>query len=316
MRERGAEAPRVLLLGDPVAHSLSPSFQNAAFEALGLESRYEVCQITAAELPGILTQLREGALLGANITLPHKEAAAKHVDRLGVVASWLGAVNTWVPTVYGVEGHNTDLSGLRRVLEERLEGRPVEHACILGAGGTARAAVVALEQLGCAQITLANRTPERAQAIAEALAPHVQAHLRACSLEALCRAGAGAWRAADLVLHTTSLGVGAAPETPAWAGALEAWAPLPWAAWAEVGAVVVDASYGRQGTPFVAAAQSRGLQATDGLDMLLYQGVDAFALWTCRTPPEEIMRQALYAAAGRPLAAATPPRDRSGAGAG
>lgn len=314
MRERVEEAPRVLLLGDPVAHSLSPSFQNAAFEALGLECRYEVCRVTAAELPGILRQLREGALLGANITLPHKEAAAEQVDRLGASASWLGAVNTWVPTVYGVEGHNTDLSGLRRVLEERLAGRPVEHACVLGAGGTARAAVVALEQLGCARITLVNRTPERAQAIAEALAPRVQADLRAVSLEALCGAGEGAWRAADLVLHTTSLGVGAAPETPAWVGALAAWSALPWAAWAEAGAVAVDASYGRHGTPFVAAAQARGLAASDGLDMLLYQGVDAFALWTSRTPPEAIMRQALYAAAGRPLA--TPPPDRSGAGAG
>lgn len=292
---------RVVLLGDPVAHSLSPAFQRAGFEALGLDLVYEPLQVSAEALPGVLAQLRSGALVGANVTLPHKEAASRLVDRLGFSAAWVGAVNTLVPTVYGIEGHNTDISGLRRTLEELLEGRRPARACVLGAGGTTRAAVVALEQLGCGVVGIANRTPGRAEALVSSLRERVRMDLQAVPLEALQQAGDGPWGAAEVVIHATSLGVGSSEGAPAWEAATAAWAELPWASWAAAGARCLDVSYGRPATPFVRCAEARGLVARDGLDMLLYQGLESFGLWTRRTPPEAVMRAALYAAAGRAL---------------
>lgn len=295
-----SRSSRVLLLGSPVSHSLSPGFQNAGFAAAGLALRYEVQETAEAELGAVVASIRRGELEGANVTVPHKRAVVPHVDRLSYAAGRVGAVNTLVRTVHGVEGHNTDVAGLRRSLQEWLGGETRgKTAVVLGAGGTTRAALVALDQLEFAHVVVVNRTAERGEALVAELRDEVLTEVSCCALEVACGASAPeAVSGADVVVHTTSLGVGTAPGESGWASAMESWGALPWKGWA--GRVrALDVCYGREGTPFCAVATREGVPCTDGLDMLLYQGVESFVLWTSTEAPEAEMRRALHEAAGR-----------------
>lgn len=293
---------RVLLLGAPVGHSLSPIFQNVGFAAAGLGCQYEVCEVSESQLGAMVAAIRRQELVGANVTVPWKQAVVAHVDRLSYTARRAGAVNTLVRTVYGVEGHNTDVAGLRRWIAESLPaGARGLSACIVGAGGTTRAAIVALDQLEFGQVAVVNRTSWRAEELVASLRSEVLAELSAWPLSSLVGEGVppALWDV-DLVLHTTSAGVGSMPDEPLWEELVASWGELPWASWRRR-ARVLDVCYGRQGTPFVATARGHGLVAKDGLDMLLYQGVESFVLWTSVQAPEAAMKSALYAAAGRTL---------------
>ncbi|MBH24471.1 MAG: shikimate dehydrogenase [Myxococcales bacterium] len=287
--------PQVWLLGMPVKHSLSPSFQNVGFRHHELPWEYTLRPVTAEALPEVLDLLREGrAVRGANVTVPHKEAVAGLVDELGPDARLVGAVNTVVPRDGRLVGYNTDVFGFLRLMEGLDSSRQWGRALILGAGGASRAVVAALARSGVTSIVVANRSPQRAEALLASLAEG----LREVTCEAIALDALSPSVAPELIVHTTSLGVGAEPGSEAFEQARRVWERLPWAQWPSA-LDVVDICYSATQTPMVAVARRLGLSAVDGLDMLLYQGTRAFELWTQRPAPVEPMRDALYQAVGR-----------------
>jgi shikimate dehydrogenase len=280
----------VALLGHPVAHSISPAFQQAALDACGLDARYEAWDVPPAELRSAVERLRGGDLLGANVTVPHKVATLALVDRPDPAAERTGAVNTVVNSGGLLEASNTDVAGVRGALIDA--GAPVEgeRVVLLGAGGAARAVVVALASLGAAALTVANRTPARAEPLrtlgGEALPVAI------CPLDEASEELRAALSEAALVIHSTPLGMRHGPD--------EGRSPLPGSAF-RPGQVAFDLVYNPERTPFLIEAERGGARAVGGLAMLMHQGAASFRLWTGIEPPLDVMFEAARAALeGRP----------------
>ncbi len=276
---------RVALLGHPVAHSISPAFQQAAFEASGLDIRYEAWDVPPSELLLAVERLRGGDLLGANVTVPHKVTILPLLDRPDGAAERVGAVNTVVNAGGLLEASNTDVAGLRGAWQEagiRVEG---EHVVLLGAGGAARAAVIALSALGAADVMVANRTPERGEEL-RSLAGEVLT-LSTCPLDEASGELRAALYEASLVIHCTPLGMRHGPD--------ETRSPLPRSAF-RPGQVAFDSVYTPEWTPFLEEASRGGARAVGGLSMLVHQGAVSFRLWTGFEPPLGVMFDAARAA--------------------
>jgi shikimate dehydrogenase len=270
---------RVGVIGDPVAHSISPAMQQPALDAMGIAAIYQAWHTTAAELPGRIQSLRDPGVLGANVTVPHKQAVIPLLDEITPAAGRAGAVNTIVPTGVGLVGHNTDIAGFARSLQMAGADLDRASALVLGAGGAARGVVLALEQLGFTRIAIANRNPDKAQQLAD--------DLHGLSLEVLPLEGPrleSALGEASLLVNATALG---------WRRG-EFPIPLELLARLRSGALVADLTY--RDTDLLEAARALGLQTLDGLPMLVYQGAEALALWTGRPAPVEIMMEAAIAA--------------------
>lgn len=262
------------IIGDPVAHSLSPAMHNAALQALGINQLYDRWHTPAADLPTRVQSLRSEGMLGANVTLPHKVAIAGLLDRTVAIAQELGAVNTVVREADGsLTGHNTDAPALQASLQAYGADLAHQRAVILGAGGAARAALWALRNAGCQQISLINRTLSSAQAL---VLPHELA------LAADDRRVAEQLANASLLINVTSLGWKDADPAPLDLALLHA------------DLMVYDTVY-RQ-TPLLRAAAACGAAHYDGLDMLVRQAGLAFSLWFKQPAPLEIMRAAALAA--------------------
>ena len=264
------------LLGDPVAHSLSPAMHNAAFRVLGLRAVYVPLRCAAADLPALIGALcRAGG--GGNVTVPHKEAAFRAVAVRDPAAEAVGAVNTlWLENGRLVGG-NSDVHGFVANLDERAPGWNVPgcRAVVLGAGGTGRAAVYALRQRGI-QVDLVNRTIARAEDLARRFSPGVRAHAFGALPRLLPHA--------DLLVNCTSLGLaGQAP--------LELdLAPL------KPRAVVCDVIYLPLETALLVVARKRGHRTVDGLGMLLHQAGFGFRKWFGGDPQVTSELRALVAA--------------------
>ncbi|MFO7166873.1 MAG: shikimate dehydrogenase [Chloroflexota bacterium] len=271
------------VIGDPVAHSRSPAMHNAAFAHLGIAARYERWHTPAAELPARVAALRGAEYLGANVTLPHKIAVIELLDRLSPLAEQIGAVNTIVREESGaLAGYNTDAPAVVGTLRGAGFEPSGASVVILGASGAARAAVFALAEAGAAQITLVNRTLERAEQLAaDVLAATDNEALRLHALQLDDPDLAEALAEAGLLVNATSLG---------WHGDET---PLP-ADLIPPGALVFDMVY-RQ-TRLLRDAAARGARTLDGLDMLVRQAGLAFELWTGREAPLDVMRDALGSA--------------------
>ncbi|HWE61114.1 MAG TPA: shikimate dehydrogenase, partial [Chloroflexota bacterium] len=271
----GRQLHRVALFGYPLGHSVSPAMHHAAAEALGIELSYEPCPVQAGALPEAFGALRSEPWLGANVTLPHKPAVAALVDALTSLAHRIGAVNTVYKRDGRLVGENTDAPALVRCLRESLALQPLdERALVIGAGGAARAALIALLDAGVRSVTIWNRTCERATALAASVAGHDAASggLLVVDDAALPQALAQA----TLVVNATSVGLDG-ESTPL--------ADLP----RTQDARLFDLVYGPDGTPLVRQARRYGWHAQDGLWMLVYQAALAFELWTGMQPPERIM---------------------------
>jgi shikimate dehydrogenase len=270
---------RVGVIGDPVTHSLSPALQQPALDAQAIPATYERWPTTAVELPARIERLRERNVLGANVTVPHKVAVVRLVDDLSRDAERAGAVNTVVNLQGRLIGDNTDIHGFRESLSESLSGLTPERAVVLGAGGAARAVVLALEELGVADILIANRSTARAAQLAADLAP---APIRVVALDSeslqreLPRAG--------VLINATSLGWREG-ETPIGAELVNL---LP------IEAQVVDLTY--RDTVLLEVARARALRVMDGLAMLVHQGARAFELFTGYPAPLATMQQAVQQA--------------------
>lgn len=274
---------RVVLLAHPAAHSLSPRMHDAAFAAAGVPARYAALDVPPAELATAVARLRAAPYLGANVSVPHKEAVARLVDELTGAARAVGAVNTVVRHGARLVGHNTDAPGFLRGLAE-LGFDPAGAGClVLGAGGAARAVVWALLGAG-ARVVVVNRDAARA----ERLVADLEAAGAPAGRATAAPTAAPHLPAARLLVNTTSVGMAGGPDpdglpllTPAQLAALPA------------GAGVVDLVYRPALTPLLRAAAARGHATQNGLPMLLWQGALAFEAWTGRPAPAAVMREAL-----------------------
>jgi shikimate dehydrogenase len=266
---------RLGVIGDPVAHSLSPALHQPALDELNIPAVYERWQTPVAEIARRVESLRNPAILGASVTLPHKVAVLGLVDNVSPGARRAGAVNTVVNRGGPLFGDNTDIHGFSVAVSEALAGHVPPVAIVLGAGGAARAVVLALEAAGVEEIVVANRDVERATRLARDLAPApvrpVRLHEDMLERE-LPRCG--------LLVNATSLGWHRG-ETPIELHHLDR---LP------DSAVVADLTY--RDTELLLAARGRGLTSVDGLLMLVHQGARAFELWTGYPAPVATMLEA------------------------
>jgi shikimate dehydrogenase len=270
---------RLGVIGDPVAHSLSPALHQPALDQLGIPAVYERWHTPAADLAKRVKSLRDPSILGASVTVPHKIAVMSMLDDLSAAARRAGAVNTIVNRDGALFGDNTDIYGFGVAVSDALRGRPPRVAVILGAGGAARAVVLALEAAEAGEIVVANRDEERAARLAQDLDPAPVRPMRLDKdflTEELPRA--------ELLVNATSLGWHPG-ETPIDLECLEL---LP------ADAVVADLTY--RDTDLLLAAQARGLKTADGLPMLVHQGARAFELWTGSQAPVAAMLGAAQAA--------------------
>lgn len=267
---------RLCVLGSPVSHSLSPAIHTAAFRALGMEGEwsYEAIEVAPERFEALVRSLPDEGFAGANVTIPHKEAALALADEASREAAEIGAANTLSFRSGKIRADNTDAEGLLAALGPLPAGT---RALVLGAGGAARAAVWGLRDAG-AEVSVWNRGRERAERLARELGVAVADPGPAGTLET-----AGF----DLVVNATSVGM----RPPAGPSAdLKA---LHLGADAFTGKQsVVDLVYGPAETALVRTARERGARAIDGREVLVRQGAASFRIWTGVEPPLEAMRQA------------------------
>ena len=270
---------RVGVIGHPVAHSISPRFQQAGFDALGLDVRYLAWDLEPGELDGFIDELRRDDALGANITIPYKEAALRHMDGLHETARFVGAINTVVNNDGHLQGYNTDVTGFQRSLAEAGFDPSGARALLWGAGGAARAVAWALIWRGVESLTIINRTAVRAGRLRHDLAS-ASAGVALRSMGADDDGVAEALGRADLVVQCTSVGLKGS----------ETDGQIPFdLSLLPTDALVADLIANPVETPLVSAALAAGRRALGGLPMLVYQGAAAFELWTEREAPVDVM---------------------------
>ena len=242
---------------------------NAAFQALGLDAVYEARRVTTAELGRVVQELHREPYLGANVTIPHKEAVLGLVDAYSELVERTGAANTLVRDGDRVRAENTDVHGFREALAAAEIDVADRRVLVLGAGGAARAVVVALADLD-ARTEIASRRSEQAEEVARI----ARGRARACPWPRTLERH-------DVVVNATPLGLHA--EDPLAGVALPP------------SLRVVDLVPIAAATPLVRRARAAGCVTVDGLPMLLHQAAASFALWTDRAAPIEVMRAALAA---------------------
>ncbi|QWC19652.1 shikimate dehydrogenase [Halorubrum sp. 2020YC2] len=266
------------LIGNPVGHSLSPPMHEAGYEALGLDARYVTFEPDADAAAAAISGAADLGVAGLNVTVPFKRDALRAVDA-APLAERIGAVNTvdYAPVRAGESerprGRNTDAAGVTRALAHHDVGIDGRDALVVGAGGAGRAAAFALADAG-ATVHVANRTAERAVELAGDVPGATGG-----GLDDLGERVA----AADLLVNATSVGMEAPEETPVPAAHLHG------------DLAVLDAVYAPVETRLLREAAAAGATTVDGAWMLLYQGVEAFEIWTGEDAPVDAMNAALRA---------------------
>ena len=272
---------RLGIIGYPIGHSISPVFQQAALDHIGIDARYEKWEVIPDNLGDFVEGLRSSDYLGINITLPHKQGVIPFLDEVDEWATEAGAVNTIVNQGGRLKGYNTDGPGfLRALLVETGYDPKGTRALVLGAGGAARGILLALVRGGVDSVVIANRTLNRALDLA-ALSQNngVAAEAIAISGDEIDWAAASA----DLIVNCTSVGMSHGPNedgTPLLATQIPA------------RSIVNDLVYTPMLTPMLKEAAESGATALGGLHMLIYQGVLSFKMWTGQDPPVEMMLEA------------------------
>ncbi len=267
-----ARPGRLVLIGHPVSHSLSPAFQNAALRSAGLPLTYEVLDVPPGQLERVCDALRATSASG-NVTAPWKEEFARRCGGLTPIARRVGAVNTFWTEGGQLVGDNTDVGGFMAAVRDAFgQERAFGRVALVGAGGSAASVVAAVERWPGARVQLWARTPARAAALAERFA-----HVDVMGTRELAVAGA------DLVVNATPLGLAADDELPV---PIQDLPP---------GAAVFDLAYRRDGTRWVQAARGARHPAADGIGMLIAQGALSFERWFGRAPDRDAMWAALKA---------------------
>ena len=269
-----AKTKLCLIIGDPVEDSLSPQIHNAGYEQLGIAADfvYAACRVKADDLAVFVDGAKAMAIRGFGCKMPHKLEIMRYLDEIDAVAQEIGAVNTVVNDDGRLKGYNTDHIGIVAPLEAitSLKGGKI---ALLGAGGAARAAAYGVVSRG-AELTIYNRTLEKAEQLAG------QFGAAARSFDAL-----EAVKSADIIINTTSVGLPLADNET----------PLP-REFITKDHIVFDAVYAEGETRLSREARQQGARVIAGTEMLLYQGLAQFKLFTGHEAPEDAMRKALSAA--------------------
>ena len=274
----------VTLLGFPVKHSLSPDIHNPAFEAKGINAAYVATPVRREALADAVSGLRAMHFLGANVTIPHKQAILPLLDEVSDTAQAIGAVNTISCVDSGDEplclcGDNTDVAGFLMPLKKHADQLQGAGATVLGAGGAARAVVYGLlDRFNLDRLTIAARRPEQA----ETLASEFLSYARNTTLTATALAEAPV-RASRLIVNATPVGMH--PDT----------GETPWSAASDfsAGQIAYDLVYNPRMTRFLQDADERGATVIGGLEMLIGQAADAFRQWTGHDLPFALVRKQL-----------------------
>ncbi len=260
-------APRACVIGNPISHSLSPKLHSYWLDRYGIEGAYMALEVSEQDLEKTLCELPHQGFVGMNVTLPHKVAVMEYADKITDRATLIGAANTLTFTEDGrIFADNTDGYGFISNLQQGAPDWDPKSgpAMIFGAGGAARAIIVALAGAGVPEIIISNRT----RAKAEALRADFGARIRVVDWVQADTALADA----HLLVNTTSLGMKGAADFKV---SLDALRPET---------VVTDIVYNPLRTPFLKAAEAVGCTAVDGLGMLLHQGVPGFERWFGQRP--------------------------------
>ena len=271
------------VIGDPIAHSLSPDMHNAAIGVLETDYCYVAFHVLPDRVESALRGMRALQIRGLNVTLPHKTAVMAHLDRISEEALAVGAVNTISFEEGDLVGYNTDVYGLATALE-RTAGLAVlpEHCVILGAGGVARAAVYALATNDdVRRVSILNRTVARAEALAHDMERITGKAIDTGDLTADTQSRVFA--NAGLVVNGTSLGMVPDVERTPLADTSALHSEL----------VLYDTVFNPLDTLLMRQFRSAGAPAFGGLDMLVHQGARSFAIWTGVEPPVDVMKRAI-----------------------
>jgi shikimate dehydrogenase len=274
----------VALIGHPLQHSISPAFQQAAFDYCGLDVCYEKWETEGPHLETVIERLRQASVLGANVTIPHKEVTMALLDEVDTLAAEIGAVNTLVNRDGRLSGYNTDASGFTRALRQEGEFEPGGRCVVvLGAGGAARAACFALAKEDVRRLTIVNRTLGRAESLADWIRRQTKADQEVVALPWEGLMLDKGLSSCDLLVNCTSLGMRHSP----WEGMT----PLD-AESIPSNALVYDLVYNPVETPLLRQAKIAGARVLEGLAMLVYQGAASFEIWVAREAPVDIMFRA------------------------
>ena len=269
------------IIGDPIEHSRSPQMHNAAFAKAGMDYVYVPFHVRPDDLAHAIAGFTALNVVGINVTLPHKQAVIPYLTSISREAELIGAVNTLSFVEDGIHGDNTDAPGVLKALEE--DGNmsiPVgEDVVVLGAGGSARAVVVALALAGVASITIANRTVERAISLAEEMQQKTDIPMHGLGLADTRLPNAV--NRCMLLINTATASMD--PTQPL----------LVSADWLQPNTIVYDIVYTPPVTPLMKAAAEHGCPTLGGIGMLVHQGAIAFEKWTGVTPCTETMHHAL-----------------------
>jgi shikimate dehydrogenase len=269
---------RVVLIGHPVAHSLSGAMQQAAFDSAGVDAQYELWDRAPIALGDAINEVRGDEFLGANVTIPHKERVVPMIDKLTEEAQATGAVNTLTREGRRLVGHNTDVPGFVAALDKLVGRQKMPRAAVvLGAGGGSRAVVYGLIRAGFQRIIVFNRHLHRAEGLVKFFA-RTAAHMDLKAMpwhESIIESELAKTK---VLINATSIGL-ASDVSPVPAEVITA------------DLLVLDLIYNR--TRLLRDAEAVGAMAQDGETMLLHQGAAAFALWTGQAAPLEVMSQAL-----------------------
>jgi shikimate dehydrogenase len=265
------------IIGDPVSHSLSPAMHNAAFKSLSMDDVYIAYKVSPNELESSVESLRSVKISGFNVTIPHKTAVLQYLDEVDLLSRNAGAVNT-VATINGrFKGFNTDIQGfLQPILTRNIDLRGLS-VLLFGAGGSARAVVTSLSNVGgISKLVVANRTYSKSLELAK------QAQLQGLtsSVSMIEEAKLMAKRF-DLIVNTTSVG-------------LQSNESLLDSEDIDGGSIVYDLVYRPVVTKLLENARKRGAKIIYGYEMLLEQGAQAFEIWTGLKAPISAMKKALF----------------------
>ena len=263
------------LIGAPIKHSASPSMHETAAAALGIRCHYQLMEIAGADtatLASWLEGLRLSGFAGSNVTYPYKEAIAPLLDDLSPAARAIGAVNTIVNRDGRLVGHNTDATGLVRVLTAAVEASNRAPVVIIGAGGVGKAAGFALAELGVSEIRIVDLDATRAEALAHSIGDRAKVQISSDIATALDGAGG--------LINGTPVGMWPSTASPVPADLLHA------------GLWVADAVYSPLWTPLLIAAKAVGARVISGRELAIWQAVDAFKLFSGLEPSVEAMSAA------------------------
>jgi shikimate dehydrogenase len=286
----GPDVHVVGVIGSPVAHSLSPLLHNSAFAALGLAETWRsfAFEVPPGQAASALDSMRRAGITGLSVTMPHKADVAALVDECSDVARRLTAVNCVHQQRGRLHGSNTDGEGFLASLTRGADFEPMGKRClVIGAGGAARAVVLALARAGAAEVAVVNRTPRRAFEAAALAGDNGRV------VDLTEGAIADAATVADLVVNATPVGMEGAATAAAGTGP-SAWLVAPQLLGS--GQIAADLVYAPRQTPWLAAAATAGATTLDGLGMLVHQAAAQLVLWTRENAPVEAMWHAAEAA--------------------